>query len=45
MKCLYWDGNGFWLLYKRLDKGHFKWIKNEDGTIILTHHSFNISVL
>ena len=25
LKILYWDHNGFWLYYRRLDRGHFKW--------------------
>lgn len=37
LKCLYWDGNSFWLLYKRLEKGHFKWLNKEEGTLKITH--------
>ncbi len=25
IKLLYWEHNGFWLYYRRLEKGKFKW--------------------
>lgn len=25
LKCLYWEHNGFWLLYRRLERGRFNW--------------------
>jgi len=31
LKILVWDHNGFWLYYKRLEKGHFKWPRRSDA--------------
>lgn len=35
LKCLYYDGTGFWLLYKRLDHGHFKWKISENQSSVI----------
>lgn len=35
-KALYWDINGFYLLYKRIETGKLQWPREEDQIISLT---------
>lgn len=40
IKALYWEGDGFLLLYKRLENGNFKWPRNEQEARLLTNQQF-----
>ena len=35
IKILEWDGDGFWLYFKRLERGRFRWPTEEDSTTML----------
>jgi transposase len=44
LKILEWDGDGFWLYFKRLEKGHFRWPQPGD-TPTMTLSAKDLSVL
>ena len=40
IKALYWEGNGFVLLYKRLESGCFQWLRKESEARALTPQQY-----
>ena len=40
MKVLYWEGDGFMLLYKRLEGGSFQWPQNAEAVRSITYQEF-----
>ena len=40
LKALLWEGDGFLLMYKRLETGSFNWPKNTDEVKKLTQEQF-----
>ena len=40
IKALLWEGDGFLLLYKRLESGKFQWSRNEDELRPITWQQF-----
>lgn len=41
IKCLIWEGDGFLLLYKRLNDGKFQWQRTEQEVMEMTQQQFN----
>ena len=36
LKLLRWDNNGFWLYYRRLEKGRFAWPSDPKGPMMIS---------
>ena len=40
IKALYWEGDGFLLLYKRLESGSFQWPRSENEALSITPQQY-----
>lgn len=45
IKILEWDGDGFWLYFKRLERWRFKWPSENEGEATMSFSSEEISLL
>ena len=44
VKVLMWDKNGFWLGYKRLEKGQLDFPKERSGTVAITREQYEMLI-
>ena len=42
IKALLWEGDGFLLMYKRLDNGAFNWPRSKDEAIRITEDQYQL---
>lgn len=43
LKILEWDGDGFWIYFKRLESGHFRWPSSDESrTMTLTNDELRV---
>lgn len=40
LKALYWEGDGFVLLYKRLESGGFQWPRDAEAVKLISYQEF-----
>jgi transposase len=42
LKFLFWERNGFWLLYRKLEKGNFQWPDKDNSlTLLISQRELN----
>ena len=44
IKALLWEGDGFLLMYKRLDKGAFRWPRSTDEAMSITEDQYRMLI-
>lgn len=42
IKALLWEGDGFLLMYKRLDSGAFRWPRSADEAAVITEEQYRM---